>query len=158
MYSDALIGELIGCEKIFIEPPPRNYREDRGHLKKNFSLRSIDEKYLFSVFIRQSTMFIENFSIGLEYNPRDERGKICLLRCNGPHGESKVFPHHITNHIHIATAWTINEGLKSESNIEINTNYFSLEEAIQFFVQKINISPPERNKYFPSPDNMIEMR
>jgi hypothetical protein len=157
MYTESLIDELIGCEKIIVDPPAKSYREDRGNLKKNFSLCSTDTKYVFSVFIRQNKKFIENFSIGMDYNPRDEKGKLCIIRCNGAHGESKVFPHHSINHIHIATAKTINEGLKPECNIERINDYFSFEEAVQFFITRINISVADRNKFFPLSENQIEM-
>ena len=123
MYSDELILELLTCEKEIVDAP-KNLREDRGNLKMNFTLRSTDGSYSFYGFIRKNVQFSENFSIGLDYNPKEEKGTVVLLRCNGPHGENKVHPHHIGCHIHKATAERINKGLKPEGHIEMTTEYY----------------------------------
>jgi hypothetical protein len=148
-YTDEFIDRLFQISKIFIDPPPKEYREDRGHMKKNFTIQSDDGQYNFRGFIRYNIRFPENFSIGLDYDPKEEKGTICLLRCNGDHGENNVFPHHATFHIHRASAFTINEGLKPESNIEQTTAYSGLEEAIQYFINLINIDNSQSEKYFP---------
>jgi hypothetical protein len=103
----------------------------------------------FKGFIRVNVSFQENFSIGLDYNPKEEKGTICLLRCNGNHGENVVFPHHSACHIHRANAFTLNEGLKPESHIEQTAAYSGLEEAIQHFVKLINIDTAQADKHFP---------
>ena len=133
-YEDEHIEKLLKCEKEINDPPTSNYKEDRGHKKKNFTLRSSDGLYVFRGFIRYNIRFPENFSVGLDYNPREEKGTICLLRCNGSHGENKQIQHHQSFHIHKATAFTINSKLKSESFIEITNQYASLEQAIQYYV------------------------
>lgn len=157
MYTDSFINTLIRCEKQITVAPRKEYKVDRGHLKKNFTMQSTDGKYTFNVFIRASTHFIENFSIGLNYKPLQERGSICLLRCNGAHGESIAFPHHSDFHIHKASAEKINNGLRAESNIEITSEYASLEEAIQFFCRTVNINKTDRREFFPEPDSQIEI-
>lgn len=136
MYTDDLIRTLIKCEKVITVAPLKKYKEDRGHLKKNFTIQSVDGMYTFNVYIRSSIHFKENFTIGMDYNPKEEKGSRCLLRCNGAHGENIAFPHHTTFHIHKASAETINRGLKPESNIEETSEYASLDEAIHFFVHK----------------------
>jgi hypothetical protein len=60
-------------------------KKERGHWKKSFGLESEDGDHRFTVFIRYNDEFNENFSVGLVYNPRERRGEILLLRCNGPH-------------------------------------------------------------------------
>lgn len=157
MYTDEFIEKLMKCEKLVIDPPSREYKEDRGQLKKNFTLQSTDGDYVFLAFIRASVHFKENFSIGLDYNPKEERGTICLLRCNGAHGESIVFPHHSTFHLHKASAETINKGLKPESNIEETFDYASLEEAIQYFCNTINLNKTHKRQYFPEPDQQTRL-
>lgn len=152
MYTDGFIQELLECEKQVIDPPSKDFKEDRGQLKKAFSLQSIDKKYAFNAFIRGNTHFNENFSVGLDYDPKEEKGTLCLLRCNGAHGENRMFPHHSHFHIHKANAESINNGLKPESNIVETNDYASLEEAIQYFIKIINISPIDRRKYFPVHD------
>jgi len=149
MYEQEYIENLFRCEKEIIEPPTKEYKEDRGHMKKNFTLCSADGSFLFRAFIRFNTKFPENFSIGLDYNPREEKGTICLLRCNGTHGENKQIPHHDSFHVHKATAETINSDAKPESNIEITQEYGSIEQAIQYFLKFINLRQEDRNTYFP---------
>ena len=95
-YTDDLLNQLFSCVKIFIDPPSKDYHEDRGHMKKNFTLQSEDRQFLFKGFIRYNIRFLENFSIGLDYDPKEERGTICLLRCNGNHGGNflfRIIPH-----------------------------------------------------------------
>lgn len=157
MYTDGLIQELIDCEKEIVDPPPREFKKDRRQLKKNFTLRSLGGEYSFNAFIRVSTHFNENFSIGLDYNPKEEKGTICLLRCNGAHGENNVFPFHVSYHIHRASAETINKGLKPESNIENSDAYASFEEAIQFFIKEINVKLEDRRKHFPEPNGQYKL-
>ena len=110
-------------------------------------MESIDCKYLFRGFIRYNFKFIENFSIGLDYNPKEEKGTICLLRCNGP-GGNKQIQHHSSCHIHRATADTINAGLKPESNIDATDEYATLEQAIQYYIKIINLNKNDRLNYF----------
>lgn len=40
IYTEEYIANLLRCEKEIIEPPAKDYKEDRGHFKKNFTLRS----------------------------------------------------------------------------------------------------------------------
>lgn len=149
-YENEHIENLIYCEKEIIEPPSKEYKKDGGHFKKNFTLRSVNGLYFFRAFIRQNIMFCENFSIGLDYKPKDEKGTICLLRCNGSHGENKQLPHHNNCHIHQATAKTINSGTKSESDVKLTNEYSTFDEAIQYFITVINLKQDDRNRYFPA--------
>ena len=149
IYEEEYIAKLFGCPKEILEPPAKDYKEDRGHMKKNFTLQSLDGTFLFRCFIRYNVMFPENFTIGLDFNPREEKGTICLLRCNGTHGETRQIPHHASCHIHKASAESINSGLKPESNIEITEEYATIDQAIQYFINFINLKQEDRIKYFP---------
>jgi hypothetical protein len=148
--SDVLIDELISCEKKILDCP-KEIKEDRGYLKKSFTMESTDGKYHFSGFIRQNKRFLENFSIGLTYLPKEERGAVILMRCNGLHGRTKMNPHHTSCHIHKITASDWNEGIKMERNILPTTAYVTFYEAIQFFVREVNIVTTDAEKYFPDP-------
>ena len=86
-YTQNELDDLISCEKEIYDPPKQDMREERGSRRNNMGLRSLDGSREFSVFMRINEDFPENFSIGLEYHPQEERGSICLLRCNGPHGD-----------------------------------------------------------------------
>lgn len=156
-FTDNFIEELISCSKSVVDAPKEMKEGHSGFVKRTFTLVSSDGQYNFSGFITQNSTFIENFSIGLSYNPKDEKGKLVLLRCNGPHGGIKNIPHHATCHIHTATAERINSGLKPEGQIEITTEYSTIEEALQFFLRRININVPERQKYFPTPSGQIDL-
>lgn len=106
--------------------------------------------YSFGAFISRNLTFQENFSIGLTYQPKDEKGTIVLLRVNGPHGPNENIPHHEGPHVHIATAERINAGLKPEGMIETEVPYSTIEDAIQYFAKRINIIAADRQKHFPA--------
>ena len=131
IYTSDFIQDLIVCEKTIIEPP-KDSGISRGSKKIMFSMVSGDGQHNFSGFISKNTTFQENFSIGLVYTPKEEKGKICLLRCNGLHGEVIGVPHHSFFHIHTTKAEDINNGIKVEKHIEETTAYSTLEDAIQF--------------------------
>lgn len=157
MYTDQLITELINCLKTVVEAP-KDMKEGRsGFAKRSFTLTSVDEQYSFSGFITQNLTFTENFSIGLTYNPKKEKGKIVLIRCNGPHGGTKHTPHHAGCHIHTATAERINNGLKAEGQINMTNEYSTIEDAIQYYVRLINIITDDRRKHFPPPNGQIDL-
>src|SRR5215213_6739687 len=155
MYTDEFIQEILLCAKEVIDSP-KGMKEDRGHLKNNFTLQSVDGLYSFNRFIRQCIKFNEDFSIGLDYNPKNEKGTITLLRCNGLHGGTVENPHHAYYHIHKCSADRINQGLRPEGIIELTTEYSTLETAIQYFVKYINIVPQDRQKFFPPPSSQID--
>lgn len=156
MYTDTLIHALIVCPKTIIENP-RDSGIRRGSYKTVFGMVSTDGLYNFSGFISKNTFFQENFSIGLVYVPKEEKGKICLLRCNGLHGEVFGTPHHSFFHIHTVIAEDINNGIKVERNIQKTEEYSTLEDAIQFYVKHINIIPEDRKNHFPPPNGQIEL-
>ena len=157
VYTDAQLKNLVACEKQIVESPSKDFKNERSSLRKNFTLVSTDGLYSFSCFFRQSTVFPENFSCGLDYNPKDERGSIILLRCNGMHGGTKEQPHHAYNHIHRPSAERINAGVKVEWDIEATYEYASFEQAIQFFVKHVNIVVSDRLKHFPPPSGQIDL-
>jgi len=150
-FTDKLISELIKSEKRIVQAPLRELKEDRGCLKNNFTLESLSDKNQFKVFIRVNSSFKENFSVGMDFSPRDEKGSYCLIRCNGRHGEHQLFPHHQFFHVHIAKAEYINSGIRPEFFIEETDQYASYEEALHYFLQKINLNQVERDRYFPLP-------
>jgi len=156
MYTDELIQELIECSKIIVDAPKEVKEGRSGFLKKIFTLKSVSGTYNFSGFINQNSTFAENFSIGLFFNSKEEKVKITLLRCNGPHGMTKEL-HHAVCHIHTVIAEDINNGNKAEKNIKQTNEYSTLEDAIQFFVKYINIVPTDRQKYFPLPTGQTDL-
>ena len=141
-------------------------RAERGHQRKDMTLRSLDGEWRFSVFMRVNERFPENFSVGLIYDPRDEAGDLTLLRCNGPHGEHDPLATtgdyrnspmedpqpHFGYHIHRARADVINAGLAPLKFAELTEAYASFPEALHHFLRLINIVAAEA--YFP-PGNQL---
>ena len=154
IFTDELIEELINCPKKVIDAP-KDSGVGRGSRKTKFLLESIDGQHSFSGFISKNLTFQENYSIGLVYNPKEEKGKIVLLRVNGPHGPNENAPHHDGPHVHLSTADRINSGLKPEGVIETDVPYSTIEDAIQHYIKRINIVPADRQKHFPTPHNQI---
>jgi len=150
-YSQEEIEELIACPKRTSEPPRKEMKAERGSLRNDMELESMDGKMGFSVFMRINEQFPENFSIGLNFIPKDEPGSFCLLRYNGPHGEhvNMLFEDdhpHFGYHIHKAKAELIDEGMLPEKYAEITETYASYKEALYQFLKTTNIQ--DVDQYF----------
>ena len=155
MLNDQEIHSLIQCPKLIVARSPRSgYREYDGHNRCDLDLiAEADQVTQFSVFIRQNTKFIENFSIGLRYRTGNrDVGTITLVRYNGPHGEySRAADMHFAKpHIHYLTGEELAEGhlQPRERNRELTDLYFTLDEAIYVFLQ--DISATNGSRYFPA--------
>ena len=151
IYTQEEIDDLIASPKLIVEPPKKEFRSDRGHKRNGMTLQSVDGKTDFTVFMRINEDFPENFSIGLEHSPRDERGTILLLRCNGPHGEFVGIPGrphpHFLHHVHRADAANLDAGLRGETNAQATDLYASYEEALRFFLKVANATNAQ--EFFP---------
>src|SRR2546430_1685956 len=101
------IDQLINCDKKIVTHTTGwrlpAWKPDRGHHRIALELQSTDEEFLFNAFGRYNSQFEENFSFGLLYIPKHEKGSYEIVRCNGPHGEHLQYPHHVHYHIHKAT-------------------------------------------------------
>ena len=146
LLSDHEIEKLIVCPKRIIEPPKKEMQLGNGHWRNDMKLQSDDGEYDFSVFMRKNEDFEENFSVGLTYKPRDIRGEIALLRCNGPHGPHVLFDHHDRFHIHKADQENLASGIRAEKTAYITKEYASFQDALGYFIKKCNILDSE--KYF----------
>ncbi len=155
LYTDEFIDELLNCPKK-VTNSPKDLGVGRGSSKIKFTLESTDGNYSFSGFISKNLTFQENFSIGLVYQPKEEKSTIVLLRVNGPHGPNENIPHHEGPHVHLATADRINTGLKAEGKVEIGVPYATVDDAIQYYIKRINVIATDRQKHFPLPDNQID--
>lgn len=145
-YTQEELDQLITChKKITVRPKPVMILE-RRNFRNNMRLSSIDDAFEFRVFMRKHEDFSEDFSIGLLFNPLDEREEILLLRCNSPHeriNSKSHHYHHHHHHIHIANADDINDGKRKLKNIEITEEYTIYEEALRYFISRVNIENPE---------------
>ncbi|MCX6640793.1 MAG: hypothetical protein NTW14_09975 [bacterium] len=150
-YTQELIDQLIKCSKQIVVPPKREMKSEKGHLRNDMELQSSDGELKFTIFMRRNVDFRENFFIGLEYWPQDERGSICLLRCNGPHGDfismAELPQSHFVYHIHQAKPENIINGVRAERGGEGTDNFASFEEALNFILKYANIT--NALEYFP---------
>lgn len=150
-YSQDEIEHLITCPKEVFEPPRKDMKRVRGYRRNDMKLRSTDGDHEFAVFMRINDKFPENFSIGLMYFPIGERGSICLLRFNGPHGdfisEDDSPNTHFLHHIHKADSDNISAGLRGERGAVKTKDYGSYDEALENFLQTTNIM--NRMDWFP---------
>lgn len=145
-FTDEQLQELINMPKIVrSRKPASGYKTEKGHERCTMELSSdASDITQFAVFIRRSTRFIENFTIGLLYctNMRGI-GDITLLRYNGAHGETSRAPdgHYAKPHIHWLTSEDIEEGITEpqEKKREITDEYSTLDEALEVFSRDINI-------------------
>lgn len=152
--TDEDIRRLIACPKrITRRQPARGYRTDNRHQRCSLDLQSVNGVGgIFTVFIRQSTMFMENFSVGLCYQTGNAvQGSITLARYNGPHGETSRAPdgHYARPHIHRITAQEIAHGAlqPQEKDREITNRYATLEQALLIFFGDAGIA--NYADYFP---------
>lgn len=152
-WSQDELDELIACPKRTFEPPKRSMRTEMGSHRNEAVLESEDGRHRFRVFIRQSADFAENFSIGLEYQPREDSGAIILLRCNGPHGPHKLWQHHAQYHVHKAKAENLLEGARAEAFAEVTPAYASFEEALRYFGEICHIA--DWSLHYPSLQQML---
>lgn len=156
MYTDQFIQELITCQKV-ITDRPKDKEARSSYVKKVFSMNSIDNQFSFSGFMHQNMFFPENFSIGLIYKPKEEKGAIILLRCNGMHGGTIQHPHHAHCHIHTVQADFLNKGSRVENHIEITSQYSTFDMAIQFYINQIGLDLSDRQQYFPPPSGQTNL-
>ena len=150
MLTDQQILDLIACPKTIVQKEPaRGYREENRQRRCDLELQANEDNNLrFSVFVRHSTEFIENYSIGLRYQTNESRlGTITLVRYNGPHGETSRHPdgHYASPHIHRITASELVAGSAQpqERHREITNRYGTFEQALAVFFTDTSIVNPE---------------
>ena len=154
MLTDAEIARLIEEPKVIVKRTPmKGYQEAAGHRRCDLEMASTPPNSdVFTVFIRQNTTFIENFSIGLRYHTGDPAlGTVTLIRYNGPHGEMTAHPdgHYAKPHIHRVTAAELASGSTQppEKWREITEQYTTYEEALSRFFADLAVS--NHGDFFP---------
>ena len=164
MLSNREIQDLVDLPKVIVDKDPSlGYKEEGRHIRCHLDLLVesdhtssfvVPVRHLakFTVFIRQHTKFLENFSIGLRYQTGDKRlGTITLVRYNGPHGEFSlpVDGHFARPHIHRITASELASGSTEpqEHYREITDLYSTFEQALVVFFKDVAMSNYE--EYFP---------
>jgi hypothetical protein len=152
------INELIECDKEITDAPTRDYKDEYRHRRKDFRLRAIDDpKLLFSVFMRQSLEFDEDFSLGLVYLSPDGK-RMTLVRYNGQHDQSNdpydLVKPHFQYHVHKATPENLNNGRYDKHPASATRLYASFAEATREFLAAIGVRAQDIAKYFPGMDSL----
>ncbi len=142
-FTDDELESLIQCPKQVVDPPRRAMHLDGKHKRNDMTLKSMDGKHSFRVFLRQSEVFPENFSVGLVYQPGEDPGSFQLLRCNGQHGGERIHPHHAVFHIHRSKADDINAGILEPRQIDQAVAFASFREALAHFCRLIKLENPD---------------
>lgn len=148
-YTDDELTNLIACAKRVSVPPKREMRVLGQMFRNDAELESLDGNHTFRAYMRQSRQFAENFSIGLEYRPKDEPASFCLIRCNGRHGGHKVHPHHLHCHVHRSQAADVNAGLRVERHIKVTEEYAAYRDALRYFLLVTNVQASDLASHFP---------
>ena len=116
-----------------------------------------DTKRVFSVFIRQSQEFAEDFSLGLVYLSPDAK-RMTLIRYNGQHDQSNdpydAAKTHFQYHIHKATADNLNNGRHDKHPASATRDYASFAEATTAFLSAIGLRTEDIETHFPSVDTL----
>lgn len=98
------------------------------------------------MFLRQSSEFLEDFSVGLILKNANEvfntKKQVILMRCQGPHDSKQEFesdPHH-SYHIHKLSEEDIEHKRFNKPSNQGSTNHFSsFHEAIIYFREHCGI-------------------
>ncbi len=144
MFTDLEMQRLIAIPKQITKKEPANgMRQDRRYLRCTLELEAVapnDEQ--FTVFIRQSTELIEDFSIGLRLSTEEyPKGGLTLVRYNGAHGEisRSADGHYAASHIHWMTEEELEKGsMEPQENLrELTDKYVTYDEALGVFFNDI---------------------
>ena len=149
--TEEQIANLIRCPKRVSEPPKRERRTVKGSFRNDMELVSLDGGVAFTVFMRQSVRFPEDFSIGLTCKLKDTP-RFNIFRCNGPHGDHRdIVPAHphFRYHPHLVSAEDINDGIFVERHGTALDVYASYRDAVYYFLKHINLDDADKQKYFP---------
>ncbi len=151
--NDTEISRLIGLPKKLTIPPSKTWKDESFQRRKDFCLEAEGEgAEKFRAFARQSKVYPENFSIGLEYEPQDGADPIILIRCNGAHGDfnGQINPEHphFHPHVHKASNRAISSGERAEKYAERTDKFVTVQQAMRFFLQAVNVDTNEQNRFF----------
>lgn len=142
ILTDDQINPLMEMHKRIENPGAKNRIEGK-HTRRDFRVKSMDDKHEFALFVRQSTLLPDSFSAGLRWLSQSGES-LMLVRFNGPshphsntlEGERFEFEHHI----HRATERYLAAGKKDEGYAEVSKEYKTINGALHCLVKKCNIT------------------
>jgi len=134
--SEVEIERLIACPKAIAEPPKAEMTLKNRSYRNDMKVVNLASQERFTVFLRKSEEFEEDFSVGLLFHSAEGR-QYMIYRCNGPHGETtedfQVGETHYGYHEHFIVPYT-NEMIPS-----MTTGYGSFHDAVAYFLKKCNV-------------------
>lgn len=159
--SDTLLEDVILCNKVATRADRKRLVFSNRHRKNTVYLSSESGKYEYKLFLRQSELFIEDFSVGLIWtNPAHLTGipkNIILLRCQGPHdgkAPQSTDIHH-DYHIHKITLRDLEEKrYQKPSDRTVTTEFFSFEQAIFYLMNRCHIK--DMDKVIELPEEVMQ--
>ncbi|MDR0926194.1 MAG: hypothetical protein LBO69_00320 [Ignavibacteria bacterium] len=159
MISEELLSEVINTKKTAFKAKYRKLMLGNRHYSNKISLRSDDGKFQYSLVLRKSESFIEDFSVLLIWENANEYSdvnkNIILARYQGPHDgkEPEGVDIHHSYHTHKITSKDIEvKRYLKPSNRKETEAYNSFEQAIQCFITDFGIVGVE-NTVEPFVDN-----
>lgn len=147
--TENFLKALIHCKKEIIEHPKKAMKEINNSKRNDFT--AISDKSVFTkpqkftIFIRQSCEFAEDFSIGLIWKPEGYPYGIILVRFNGAHGKNRGIEHQRIPHIHELTLLDIQNQKYDPHQVVETKSYINIDDAILKFMRYCNIIDWERD-------------
>ena len=140
MITNQYIQELITCPKKSSSLSRAKFIEKNRSRRCEIDCYSQDDRFHFTIFLRQSIEFIEDFSVGLiwkeAFNQESTLPDCVLIRCQGPHdgkSEEGSDMHH-SYHTHTLTEIDVREHRYTKpSKRQYAETYSSFQEAIYYF-------------------------
>ncbi len=142
VLTDSDIDALLNMPKR-VENPGTKQRVEGKHFRKDYRLVSDDGKNEFALFVRQSTVVPESFSVGLRWLSKSGED-VTLFRCNGPsHPHSNSLEgerFEFVCHVHQATERYLAAGKKDEGFAVPSSDYTTVDGALHCLVTHCKIS------------------
>ena len=146
MITETFLNELITCTKRAIKAERKRMVLINRSYRNKIDLISLDSNYTFELFLRQSDIFSEDFSVGIKWANASKyvgiNKEIILIRYQGPHDSGKPLGEdlHHDYHIHQITVEDINERrYLCPSNKEISKEFSSFSDALFSIVSHCDI-------------------
>lgn len=147
--TEDILNALIHCKKEIIEHPKKAMKEINNSRRNDFTAISAKNVFTkpqkFTIFIRQSCEFTEDFSIGLIWKPEGYSCGIILVRFNGAHGKNRSVEHQRIPHIHKLTLLDIQNQKYDPHQIIETKNHVNINDSILKFMEYCNIIDWERD-------------
>lgn len=140
--TDQKIAELLSLPKKVKNPSARS-KDKPGHQQTDYHIETVDGRYQFTLYLRQSTRELDDFSCGLKWEAKDGE-VVSLVRYNGSsHVHTNALERDAFDfvcHIHQATERYIVKGKRPDGFAEQTDRYKTLKGALHCLIEDCSIS------------------